>query len=764
MIFLCKSTTTETNLSRSVQPSDLVGAAGITEIFAQFNWAKFGRFNTTCRLIGQRRLLRGKFESQSVVDYVVGILNELGYKAEVQALLKFDDQLRTIMKQNEIEYTEVSLPAALKQVELKLPVLTGVYTLFNKFSTIPTLDKKIVYDTLHKDRITKWLLTPKPHDGFPMNRFKSELRNILSSATLPNKKGFSFRTFIRERALWQTKGGIELKEYVNPGLTRNKTGFAWSNTDNELINIFDTEMTKTPISHLVEKSEPGAVRLVVLADWPTYMMMSYYSYWLDEALSTVNGLYNYRRSDDKLDFWISRVLRCGLNKWQALLDYEGWDESVFTELIMAVIDELEFIMSGVKGVDNLFGLLKDRIKHCKLDLEAYDLGIVDILNGVQSGWRWTTLINSVVNKVLNRMCGVDAETLGDDVDAPVDDEEGGNRLIDDLTDLGFKVSKTKTKILQGAGEFLKQAYDKNGVYGDPIRAIRALMWGDSEAERAADHDPVTILNTRVDIWVKYLSRSRRTKEELKDLIVSDLNGAVRTISRENVRKLLLTPRTEGGLGLFATLDTTSWIKMVVGKKTKSDAGNINHSIKPDFKANLFTYWYKGLKSLFLTSVKVVSLAFRKYVSGYFDIQSPLIYVPAAYAKWKSYEMPLVQPVEGKHALTDWKLLVDGGGVEEYMKTNNNTISSNLQVYRRKLSKKMFELWSGGKLVINTPMDYIMRYGETVGPLYSKILANSLVGYAVRKGMGSELFSKTSMWFENVSSSVVSTPYLFPNLT
>jgi hypothetical protein len=335
---------------------------------------------------------------------------------------------------------------------------------------------------------------------------------------------------------------------------------------------------------LIVKNESNSVRLVVLGDDNQYYYMSYVAYLLERCLYSVPGLYNYWGNNKKNSFWSLAMEQLKIGRFANVMDYGGWDESVNNEMIKICID---VIIKFIMNFEDKLGLSDEEIEFIRNSkdlsyLKIDDTHTVKMTNGLPSGWRWTTLINSICNVVVNMIAYAIENydylhllaVLGDDVFSIHDDFETAKMHQTIIAEMGFELNKKKSYVSNRKGDFLKMNIKGDNIYGEAVRTLRSLMFS-TEDEINLQGDSKRM--NRVDLWLKTLSRiihndelmnqTKMSVEEyllyVEEFVLDDLVGAYRgRLSRRKLYYWLHTPQSVGGAGLFPHLTGMPFIKMV----------------------------------------------------------------------------------------------------------------------------------------------------------------------------------------------------------
>lgn len=733
--------------------------ARLGKFFSQEMPSKFFSFAAYGRLIGTRRLLASEYKDQSTFAYVIGVLGRLELADYAEKLLKCRAIFSRYIQNNDIEVNEfdAAFSSALKAAEGKVPEIKGLYTLFNKMAVDPDHEKEF-FETYHKPRIEKWLFTKYEKSEHFKSRFKSKIREIV--AKISSSRTIDFETFIDERALWATSGATDRKDEVLRGFKKTKSSWAWSKKTSKILELYD----RATINHrcdfsYIEKNEPGAVRLVILTDTFSYLAMSFVSHCIDKSLGNINGLFNYYDNRKKLRFWSSCIDSIHMGTWNTDVDFTGWDESVSHDIVNELFD----------AMTEHFGIIDPYLVKYMNDIKgffnnSYILG-EKIVNGLASGLRWTTFINSMVNLALNQIALEDLDAswavnklvvLGDDVH--IDSRVELKGYFELLNSYGFEVNLRKSHVSRDWGEFLKMKITKDGVRGDFVRGLRSLMWN-SDDERD-NGSKMAIMNQRIDIWVRLFSRNVRYSVK-RSVIIDDLfHAAGSTIPKRTIDELLDTPRSLGGLGLTdrRKLDWEYEEKSVIEKKENNYRG----PVRPTIIA--VPYFFKGVKRLLANISNTIKTGVvRRKVSYNADDAMMKIYENTNFRMnslvfISKPELPRLEPepVIGRRLLTEFRLEVSTRGLYDTTKDwaggdydKRFQMLNAFRFYSKHLTKRAFnEVLTSMKFVTSNLI--ILKFGEVMGPLFSEALGGGLLMTLIMTGLTLYKWKLNQLFFEMTS--------------
>jgi len=457
------------------------------------------------------------------------------------------------------------------------------------------LDQFVEYRNIYK-RISEWLIKKADRktyfDKDFYDVFRLKVRSLFGMADtgklklndnkkVVRNKFLSLREFIDDRSLWTTTGAtIEKKKnrIINSigdfdyTIKYNKLEYSLNLSTDELYDqcLYYIKSKPNAYHKPVVKNESNNIRIIAIGDTINYILMAYLSYIFEGSLSVDNmGLFAYLSESDQNEAWLKMMNDCSgvFDIIHLALDYSGWDENIDDDMIAIVIDELtDWLLFMAPDSRNARTQLFREVCYYFKDFRSRCF-IYDVLslNGLFSGWRWTTLINSVCNKCLNEMVIDRFKTvtghifsirflyvLGDDVIlSTFNIKEDVELYMSIINEMGFKLNTKKSKYSKKNGEFLKYYYSNRGIGGNIYRAIRSILYSVEDEEKYTDMQLL-----RPNLWSIFLSRMKYNlfEENYKmdiETIIEDVYYSFNCrISKLNVKRWLNTPEVYGGAGLF----------------------------------------------------------------------------------------------------------------------------------------------------------------------------------------------------------------------
>lgn len=179
------------------------------------------------------------------------------------------------------------------------------------------------------------------------------------------------------------------------------------------------------------------------------------------------------------------------------------------------------------------------------------------MNGLPSGWRWTAVMDTILNVCSFRVIHAIAEirlgrriwvgnfyAQGDDVIFSCANLSGIHLIIDTYGKLGYQVHFQKTYISRCRGEFLRRSYEEQRVTGYLARTIHGLRF-----KNPIQDDPISLtehIYGHLTQWHLAYMRGGRA-DSVVSMLLEDIKGM--GVSTKKAASFFLTPNSLGGGGL-----------------------------------------------------------------------------------------------------------------------------------------------------------------------------------------------------------------------
>jgi alkylhydroperoxidase/carboxymuconolactone decarboxylase family protein YurZ len=406
----------------------------------------------------------------------------------------------------------------------------------------------------------------------------------------------------------------------------------------------------------VQKREAGKVRAVISADDSTFIRMDYVSKWLETALQGHPNTTLFMGTAQARDFWVGLSRACINNTVKLPLDQDKFDHQQNFRMITSFFKVLKrfIIMNASQDIsDTLLPIVESVHRSLVVTpsfLTASSGKRFKITKGILSGWRWTALIDTVMNygemfaalRLLKRLgFGHILNSLnaqGDDDQINVDTYGQAAAIVQAYKTMNFGVNPGKFFVDTKRDEYLRQVITKGNVAGYPARGINAVMW-----RNPISRDPpagILRLREQVKTWNTLIGRGCDERKCFNYMLVDCANA--NGLSKQQVLSILATPAVVGGVGMFRgghTAITPGTIDHV-GTVLTPLAG-VNESIKRWSKLGMDIQ--PQLVREEVASVLDVTRAKRRVTPGVVrevEVPNPLMWTP----KQQPSGMPLSAPV------------------------------------------------------------------------------------------------------------------------
>jgi hypothetical protein len=420
-----------------------------------------------------------------------------------------------------------------------------------------------------KELLRAWVFDPKPEDVEGSMRENIIMRGLakVREELMPLRRmGLPWDEWVRSPSRWLVNGASTVEGL--PGTRKNKFSTYLGRTDAELRH--DLLDTSDPHYHVFDKRERGKHRNLVSAPWSLYVQMSF--------LGDVgeNLIYSHIPTSLSKEF--------GLEHWL------GW-QSLMGQRLMVPVDQSKFdhVPSG-RVLDAAFKLIVDiccvagdvdriavgklllrRLRHGTISYEDLEL---PHRRGVLSGWRWTALIDTVINYAeylgLCEEIGVPPAPKdqccfqGDDALFPVSGWSAAAELVEAYR-AALPVNPAKFFLRFGETEYLRLVLTPQKRFGYFARVASGLMYANAWSGGKLDASSIAAT------WSTVAGRGADMRA-CKRRCAADLSGMLRCRLEESW-SLLGTPAAVGGLG-FWDFGAKRWMKLVTPKVVEAGARKV----------------------------------------------------------------------------------------------------------------------------------------------------------------------------------------------
>jgi len=327
----------------------------------------------------------------------------------------------------------------------------------------------------------------------------------------------------------------------------------------------------------VQKRELQKVRAVIAGDLDLYLKMSYVSYWLEERLRGHVNSTLLMSAKQVFQLWVDMGKSTEQTSVKMPLDQSEFDYQPDQDMIRVCVEE---IREMVRDEVTPYWYRDELITMCDRIIYAISGGDILVghifilyIKGVMSGWRWTALIDTLVNagelhvarQAVIRRVGVDPVTSwvaqGDDDRIVCPTYGCAVMLWSVYVEMGLEVNPAKFFIRQDSDELLRQVAFKGVVHGYPARAVPSLVFRNPVTRELFPGEER--MREMITSWAQVFNRVGEYRWELA---INDVANSNR-VSKDVVRRFIITPAAMGGMG-FRMQFNEKWCKVTKGKVTK----------------------------------------------------------------------------------------------------------------------------------------------------------------------------------------------------
>jgi hypothetical protein len=332
----------------------------------------------------------------------------------------------------------------------------------------------------------------------------------------------------------------------------------------------------------IQKREAGKVRAVVNSDDETYLRMSYVSHWLEVALEGHPLSTLFMKTTQMVEMWERLSLNTEDETVKIPIDQSHFDWQQNKRMIARFVRVVRRMVETYA---------EPRVRHDLLHvLRGVEVGLVEVVGeltvgngkekitlpvekGVMSGWRWTALMDTVMNwgelfaaRKVVRDAGlsepvIEAVAQGDDDQVRCPTYGHAAALAEAYSVMNFEVNPGKFFVDSNRDEFLRQVPQPGEVSGYGVRGVLSLLW-----RNPVSRDPIAgqlRMQEQVKAWNLMLGRGADVKACWKNMLVDVTQG--NDISRKEAIAVLGTPAALGGIGFLESPD--GWMEFKPGSAT-----------------------------------------------------------------------------------------------------------------------------------------------------------------------------------------------------
>jgi hypothetical protein len=236
------------------------------------------------------------------------------------------------------------------------------------------------------------------------------------------------------------------------------------------------------------------------------------------------------------------------------LDQKGFDRQAslaMVNIILKVIKEL-LPMEAQPYIDRLIHMVNNSKLYFQIGDEVL-LNGETVINGVPSGWKWTALIDDLINLgeflIAARLANIQYRNLcvmGDDTRVQVPTYEAATALLNAYKHMDIEVNQKLAIVSSTCDEFLRVVTESAGGKkfsgGYPVRILPSILY--RKPGSMALPTPEQEVEVVIGNWCKLMSRCQL---DLSEEMIGDINQSLGRFGiGVDAREFIHTPRLLGG--------------------------------------------------------------------------------------------------------------------------------------------------------------------------------------------------------------------------
>nr|UCD53719.1 MAG: hypothetical protein 2 [Totiviridae sp.] len=535
-------------------------------------------------------------------------------------------------------------------------------------------------------------------------------------------------------------------------------------SDKEMVEQLSQVVAET--FHIMEKSEGGKIRPIVKTGSAMFRKMDYLSQWCEDGFkhSKLSTLFGSASNQE----WIDRdILTSARNPrlWKVPMDQSNFDWHQSKASIMTVIATMGMYIS--KRVSNKGFLLVWRAMwdsifaqqvtvHCGRYKYTWE-------NGMPSGFRWTALIDTLLNitsfrvavRIASELKGRQIEiahhrSQGDDVAFATAELEDVALIMHIYNKIGYEAHPSKTFFSRYRTEFLRKSYEAElGITGYLARSLLSIRFRSPILEMPIVR--ATRLYSRLTAWHLMTLRGALPKAAVLCYL---WDAEQLGVDKNTAANFALTPSSFGGAGLWPDGLMSTYLRPYFTGFTTYEVHTEYHKIQPRLG-----HWDARLKSFgsYLQSREIEAFKITLAKSwGIRDVDA----VKEAKVEWKKCNLEMKKPTQWPppllHYTEYWNLegipvlirpYVITGALDAgtWPKLAKPEMLPQITSYIRRVSKNVSRSYLSGQVSLPWPMldGIAMKYGNIV----RKNLDVRLRQICNIKDLGMRELSEYAAWLE-----------------
>jgi hypothetical protein len=338
-----------------------------------------------------------------------------------------------------------------------------------------------------------------------------------------------------------------------------------------------------------EKLETKKSRGVINCDIETFWKMDYISEaYLEEMMAGSSLSTLFMNGSQLREYWAKTAIFVD-SEWRLPLDQSKFDQEQTKTMIKVFLKVMRerLIISG--SMTQEAAEIFDNAEYAMLrGYVSVGSKRIPYKNGVLSGWRWTALIDTMLNAATletaveeNGVADslVDYTAQGDDLQTRWKNALAAAATWSKIQEYGFIVNPAKFFISQKRDEFLRKIITPNVIDGYPGRAINSIMWRNPANPKPEEGK--NRISEMLDQWHIIVNRMNTKFKNIWQEMSKDIARANKMRARD-IKDWLRTPTSVGGGGITEMGITERW--MVVSEDAHLEATFTNNEQLPGLES------------------------------------------------------------------------------------------------------------------------------------------------------------------------------------
>lgn len=537
-----------------------------------------------------------------------------------------------------------------------------------------------------------------------------------------------------------------------------------------------TQIT-TETFHIMEKSEGGKIRPIVKTGSAMFRKMDYLSQWCEDGFkySRLSTLFGSASNQEWIDKDILASTR-DPNLWKVPMDQSNFDWHQSKSSIMTIIAAMGMYISkrtNVKGFTEVWEAMWNSIfaQPVTIYCGAYRY---TWQNGMPSGFRWTALIDTLLNissfrvavRIASNLAGREIQVFhhrsqGDDIAFAASQLSDIALIMHIYNKLGYEAHPSKTFFSRYRTEFLRKSYENTlGITGYLARSLLSIRFRSPILEVPLAR--ASRLYSRLTAWHLLALRGASVKAAAKCYLWDAEQLGVKATTAAN---FALTPAAFGGAGLWPDGLMSHYLKRHFTNYMNYEIITDYHHIQPRYG-----HWNTRIKNLggYIGPRELKSFDITLSKSwGIRDVDA----IKDIRVEWKNCNMEIKKPHQWPEPLLHysayWNLegipvlirpYVITGALEKgtWHSLAKPEMIPQITSYIRRVSKNVSKAYLSGQIGLSWPMldGIAMRYGCAI----RKVLDVKLRQICNIKDLGMRDLSEYAAWLERRAGNLLLQEY------